>query len=106
AAHGRSAARRWPHRRYERADDEAFGGDLVHHPFELAIARVDADVGIEQKEIDAVKPDAVRRRVRREIQHGIEIDRRLGARASLAAGPWAISCCEVWVTYSFFPLPK
>ena len=79
--HGRAAAGRRPHRRDERADDEMLRADLVGEPFQIVVGRVDADVRVEEKQIDAVELDAVHFGRRRHVEHRVEVDRRLGIRA-------------------------
>ena len=58
--------------------------DLVGEPLEVVVGRVDADVRIEQEQVDAVELDAVDLRVRGQVEHRVEIDRRLGVRAAFA----------------------
>ena len=58
-----------------RPRDANFLGQL----FELLVGRVDADVRIEQKQIDAVELLAVDLGRGRQVEHRIEIDRRLAA---------------------------
>ena len=59
---------------------------------QLVFGRIDAGVRIEQEQIDTVELDAVDRRLCGEIEHGVEIDERFGARAALAdkAGPHGV----------------
>ena len=66
-----------PHRRDERSDDEAARADAIGKPLQRVAIGVDVDVRIEQKQIDAVEPDAVDVCGRRQVEHRVEIDRRL-----------------------------
>ena len=86
-AHRRAAAGRRPHRRDQRADRPGRRARMRSaRRFSSSSVAVDADVRIEQKQIDAVELDAVHRCVGGEIEHRVEIDRRLGVR-SLADQP-------------------
>ena len=87
AAHGGSAAGRRPHRRDQRADDEIAPADAVGQLLQVVIRRIDADVRIEEEQIDAVELDAVHLRLRGVVEHRVEIDRRLGAGSALADEP-------------------
>ena len=74
----RGAAARWrPDRRHKRADRQASRTDTIGETLDLIVARVDAHVRIEEKQVDAVEPDAADRRVGGEIEHRLEVDRRL-----------------------------
>ena len=76
-AHRRAAAGRRPHRRDQRPHEQLPRADPVHEPLQVVVARVDAHMRIEQKQVHAVELHAVDRRVRGEVQHRVEIDRRL-----------------------------
>ena len=75
--HRRAAAGGRPHRRHQRADRKVPRADAIGEPLDLVVARVDADVRIEQKQVDAVELHAVDRCVGGEIEHRVEVDRRL-----------------------------
>ena len=78
----RGAAAGWrPDRRHERADGKLPRPNPIGEPLHLVVARVDADVRIEEKQIDAVELDAVDRCVRGEIEHRVEVDRRFRVRS-------------------------
>ena len=49
--------------------------------FKIVVRGVDVDVRIEQEQIDAVELDAVDFGRGRQVEHRVEIDRRLGIRA-------------------------
>ena len=80
--HGRSAAGRRPHGSDQRADDEAAPGDRIGEALRVIGRRIDADVRIEEEEIDAVEPGAVDFGGGRQVEHRLEVDRRFGAWAS------------------------
>ena len=91
-AHRRAAAGRRPDRRDDRADDQP----ARREPFsasssKLLVGRVDADVRIEQKQIDAVEPLAIDLGRGREVEHRVELNRRLAALAFADdAGPGGV----------------
>ena len=87
AAHGRSAASRRPHRRDKRSDDESPRRDVVGQALQIGARRIDAQVGIEEEQIDAVEPGAVDRRRRGEVEHRVEINGRLRSRAAFPDQP-------------------
>ena len=66
--------------------------DLVGQRLEVVVGGVDVDVRSEEEQIDAVELDAVDLGRGRQVEHRVEIDRRLGARAPLAdeAGPGGV----------------
>ena len=99
AAHRRPATGRRPHRRNQRADDEVAPADAVGQLLQVVIRRIDADVRIEEEEIDAVELDAVHFRLRGVVQHRLEIDGRLGAGSALAdeTGPHRVMDSRVFV---------
>ena len=99
AAHRRPAAGRRPHRRDQRADDEVAPADAVGQLLQVVVRRIDADVRIEEEEIDAVELDAVHLRLRGVVEHRLEIDRRLGAGSALAdeTGPHRVMDSGVFV---------
>ena len=78
AAHSGTAAGGWPYRRDERADDEPTPAYAIGEPLEIVASRIDVDMWVEQKKIDAVEFRPVYGGRRREIEHRLEIDRRLG----------------------------
>ena len=78
AAHGRSAAGRRPNRRHQRADASPSDAHFVGEARQIVVAGIDADMRIEQKQVDAVESRAVRLGGGGEAQHGVEIDGRLG----------------------------
>ena len=80
-AHRRAAAGGRPHGRDDRADHQPVRANLFRQLFQLLVGRIDADVRIEQKQIDAVEPLAVDLGRGRQIEHRIELDRRLAALA-------------------------
>ena len=61
--------------------------NLVGQPLQIVVGRIDVDVRIEEEQIDAVEPDAVRPRGGREVEHGVEIDGRLGVGPPLPTRP-------------------
>ena len=77
AAHGRASAGRRPHRRDERSDDEAARADAIGKPLQRLAIGVDVDVRVEQEQVDALEADAVDVGGRRQVEHRVEIDRRL-----------------------------
>ena len=87
-AHRRAAARRRPDRRDDRTDDQAARANFLGQLFQLLVGRIDADVRIEQEQVDAVEPLAVDFGRGRQVEHRIEPNRRL-APLALAddAGP-------------------
>src|SRR4029079_16614177 len=69
---------------------------------EIVVGRVDAGVRIAQEEIDTVEPRPVRElRLRRQVEHRVEIDRRLGAGPALAdqSGPHGVVECWLRVSH-------
>ncbi len=76
-AHRRAAPCRRPHGRDQRADDKAACANTLGEPLQIVGTRIDVDVGIEQKQIDAVVSDAVHFGGGGQVQHRIQIDRRL-----------------------------
>ena len=62
-------------------DEQIPRADPIGEPLQVVVARVDADVRIEQKQVHAVELHAVDRRVRGQVQHRVEVDRRLRVRA-------------------------
>ena len=74
-AHRGAAAGRRPDRR-DQASRPARprAANPIGEPLDLVVARVDADVRIEQEQVDAVELDAVDRGLRGEIEHRVEID--------------------------------
>src|SRR6059036_102891 len=79
-SHRRSAAGRGPHGSDERADHETTRGNAVGKALEILIGRIDADVGLEQKNIDAVEADAIHLGGCREVEHRFKVDARFVAR--------------------------
>ncbi len=80
-AHRRAAAGRRPDRRDDGADLQVPRADLVGQPVEFVVAGVDIDVRREEEQIDAVEADALDFGVGRQVEHRIEVDRRLRAGA-------------------------
>ena len=78
-AHRRAAAGRRPDRRHHRADLQVPRPDLVGQPPQFAVVGVDADVRIEEEQIEAVEPHAIDFGRGRQIEHRIQIDGRLAA---------------------------
>ena len=78
-----------PDRRHHRADHEPLGRDLVGHGLEVVVADVDVDVRVVEEDVDAVELDAVDLGRGGQVEHRVQVDRRLGAGAPLAdqAGP-------------------
>ena len=64
--------------RDDRADHQVPRADLVGQPLQVVIGRIDVDVRIEEEQIDAVEFHAVDLRGGRQVEHGVEIDGRLG----------------------------
>ena len=83
-AHRRAAAGRRPDRRDDRTDDQISRPHLVGQLLQIVVARVDVDVRGEQKQIDAVELDAVDLGRGRQVEHRVEIDRRLRTRRAFA----------------------
>ncbi len=54
--------------------------DFVGQGFELIVRRVDADMRLEEEQVDAVEAHALDFGVGRQIEHRIQIDGRLSAR--------------------------
>ena len=77
ASHRRAAACWRPHRRDERSDDEAARADAIGKPLQRVAIGIDVDVRIEQKQIDAVELHAVDVGRGRQVEHRVQIDRRL-----------------------------
>jgi len=75
--HRRTAAGRPPDRRDQRPDEQIPLADPIREPFQVVVARVDADVWIEQEQVHAVELHAVDRGVHGQVQHRVEVDRRL-----------------------------
>jgi hypothetical protein len=61
--------------------------NFVRQPLNTGIVNINAGVRIEQKQIHAVEFDSVHLGFRREVEHRIELDARLGAGAALADQP-------------------
>ena len=80
-AHGRSAAGGRPDRSDQRPDDEAAAADAVGEALQVVGARVDAGVRFGEEEIDAVEPDAVHLGRGSQVEHRLEVDRRLAVGA-------------------------
>ena len=78
-AHRRAAAGRRPHRRHHRADLQISRAGLVGQRLDLVVAGVDIDVRREQKQVDAVELHAVDLGRGGQIEHRIQVDRRLAA---------------------------
>ena len=77
AAHCRPAARRCPDRRHERSDDEAACANAIGETLQRVAVGIDVDVRVEQKQIDPFEADAVDVCGCRQIEHRVQIDRRL-----------------------------
>ena len=71
-AHGRPAAGRRPDRGDNRADASPRDADLVGQRLQLVVGRVDADVRVEEEQVDAVELDAIDLGRGREVEHRIE----------------------------------
>ena len=80
-AHRAVADRARPDRRDERADREVALRDRVGEAAEVRLRRVRVDVRMEEEEVDAVEAAPARARLRGEVEHALERDRRMvGAR--------------------------
>ena len=79
-SHRRAAAGRGPDRRNQRSGTQAFAGDFFSQARQIVVGRIDIGVRQGEEQIDAVEPHAVHLRGLGQVQHGIEIDRRLGVR--------------------------
>ena len=66
--------------------------ELCRRAFDAIVVDIDADVRVEQKQIDAIELDAIDFRFGGEVEHGIEVDARFRAGAAFAdeAGPHGI----------------
>ena len=79
--HGGSTADRRPHGRDQRAGYEVVRGQFVRESLEVVVGRIDVGVRQRQEQVDAVELCPIYFGRRGEAQHGVEIDRRLGAGA-------------------------
>ena len=97
-AHRGSAARRRPHRRDQRSDDQSAAADAVGEPLQVVFAGIDARVRVGEKQIDAVELDAVHRRGGGHVEHRVERDGRLAV-GTLAdeTRPHGVVQCRVFV---------
>ena len=80
-AHRGPAAGRRPDGSDHGADDQTLGAELVGDAFEVIVGGVDVDVRVEQEQVHAIKLDAIHARLGGELDHRVEIDRRLGVGA-------------------------
>jgi hypothetical protein len=92
AAHGGTAAGWTPDGGNDGADHEAFAPDLVGELLQLVVGRIDTDVRVEKEQVNAIEFLAVDFGFGGAVEHRIEVDARLGARAALAdeAGPHGV----------------
>ena len=72
------------------------GTDFVGELLDAVIVDIDADVRVEQEEVDAVEFDAVDLGLGGEVEHGIEVDGRVRRRGCLCRRGRATWRCEVW----------
>ena len=77
-AHRRAAAGRSPDGRDDRADLQVPRPGLVGQLADLIVAGIDVDVRGVEEEVEAVEADALELGVGREVEHRIQVDRRLG----------------------------
>ena len=65
--------------------------DLVGQALQIVVGRVDADVRVEQEQVDAVELDAVHLGGGGEVEHGVEVDGRFRVRPFAdEAGPHGV----------------
>ena len=97
AAHGRAAAGGPPNRRDDGADHKPFRPHLVRQALQAVVVNVNADVRVEEKQVHALELDAIHFRPGGQLEHGIEVQARFGARAAFAhqAGPHGV--VKFWI---------
>ena len=66
-----------PHRRNERANSETFRCNRISHLAQRALADIGISVRMKQKEVHAIELLAAHTRLRSEIKHAFERDRRM-----------------------------
>ena len=88
-----------PDRRDHRSDHEPFLRDLAGDGLEVVVADVDVDVRVVEEDVDSVELGSVNLRRGGQVEHGIQVDGRLGARAPLAdeSGPHRVMQLRVFV---------
>jgi len=77
-ANRRAAAGRRPHRRPDRTDDQPVRGDFLRETLHRVVAAVNVKMRRVEVQVDAVKPLAADIRRRRQAQHRVEVNERLG----------------------------
>ena len=83
AAHGRAAAGGRPHRRYHGPHHQVQRAHLLGEPREVVIARINANVRVEQEEVHAIELGSVgivQFGRGSQPQHGVQADGRFGIR--------------------------
>ncbi len=88
-----------PHRRDQRPDDKSSARDVVGERSDLIGRRIDIGMRRGKEQIDAIEFDAVDFGGLRQVEHGVEIDRRLRIRTFAdEAGPHGVvqfqECCS------------
>jgi hypothetical protein len=76
-AHRRAATGRRPDRRDDRADHQIPLSRLVGQTLQIVVRRVDADVRVEQEQVESVELDAVHFSRRGQVEHRVQLDGRL-----------------------------
>jgi hypothetical protein len=78
--HGRSTTSGRPHWSYQRAHYQSSLSDVVRQTLQVVIGRIDIRVGQGKEQIDTVELDAIDFGLLRQIEHGIQADRRFRIR--------------------------